>query len=283
MPKPNITEFTAEGLGTRWYFELFSPTVPPSFQAELQKRISQFDDDYSRFKPTSYIGVLNSTRVLQHPPRELLDMFAFAHKMYDATDGVFNISVGAALQNLGYGGASKDRHVAADFWERTSYDEAAIRIPDDTSVDLGGFGKGWLLDQLAVFLEQSGFPHYVINGGGDIVINAEMPLEFALEHPYESGKMIGTTKIKHGGLGVSSSVKRQWIKDGQRYHHIIDPATSLPSSSDAVSTYVKAETALISDALATVLLLRPELEQRLKEKFKVEAIVLSQKQFAKQD
>lgn len=259
------------------------PNIPISFQNEIQTRIRQFDDVYSRFKPTSYIGMLNTTHMLVHPPAELLAMFSFAHKMYGATEGAFNVSVGAALQNLGYGKKLKSREVYPNFWDETTYNEDMLSIPKGASVDFGGFGKGWLLDQLAVFLERSGFTYYVINGGGDIVVNAETSLEFALEHPYESGKMIGTTKIKHGGLGVSSNVKRQWVKDGHRYHHIIDPSTALPSESDVISTYVKAETALISDTLATVLLIRPDLEAQLKKIFNTEVIVVKQEQFASHD
>lgn len=274
MQEPKTTEFTADGLGTRWYFEIFTPNVPISFQNEIQSRITQFDDAYSRFKPFSYIGRLNNSFVLTNPPQELLDMFAFAEKMYVATEGAFNISVGAALQNLGYGKKLKNRTVYTDFWNETRYTTDEIRIPHGASVDLGGFGKGWLLDQLAVFLEHSGFPDYVINGGGDIVVSAKKPLEFALEHPYETGKMIGTTKIKQGGLGVSSNVKRQWVKDGKSYHHIIDPGTTLPSNSTIISAYVKAPTALISDTLATILLIRPELAPKLKELFGCQVILL---------
>lgn len=276
-PKPNKpATLELEGLGTRWIIELVDQRghFPAELSKQIKDKVALFDDTYSRFKSDSLVGQLNAHGSLLHPPVELLEMFAFAHKMHKATHGAFDISVGATLQSAGYGQTIQTVHEVPSFWTETTYDSQRIVLPANAAIDFGGFGKGWLLDQLAVLLENAGHDHYLINGGGDIVVSAVSPLTLGLEHPYETGSVIGTTRLQRGALAVSSTVKRRWIHDGTTHHHIIDPATHRSSSNGVVSTYVRGETALIADTLATVLLLRPRLEPQLSKAFGVKTIIL---------
>lgn len=273
---------TTEGLGTRWIIELVGDetTFPTDLSQLLLTTISLFDDTYSRFKPDSLVGQLNRNTTISNPPRELIDMFAFAHKMHIATNGVFDISVAGSLQKLGYGDDNGSKSVYEGFWDEAVYSTKEIRIPRGSAVDFGGFGKGWLLDRLALVLEHHNHPFYVINGGGDIVLSAQGPIELGLEHPYDPTKVIGTTQIIKGALAVSSVVKRRWIKDGQSYHHIIDPVTAKPADNGVVSTYVKGTTALITDTLSKIVLLRPELEAKLRAQFDIQTIIIREDQLA---
>lgn len=277
-PKPNnILEF--DGLGTRWWVELLGRDDFPVNLADLvQGTVRLFDDTYSRFKPDSLIGQLNARKRLDKPSQELLDLFSFAQKMYAVTNGAFDISVGGTLQRLGYGDTKTATHAKSDFWSQVRYDRGEIVIPGESAIDFGGFGKGWLLDKLAVLLERRGCKHYLINGGGDIVLNSTLPIELGLEHPYDPTKVIGTTKITKGSLAVSSTVKRRWSSEGASHHHIIEPDTDAASNSAVVTTYVRGKTALIADTLATVLVLRPELRHRLEKKFKIKAIIVTNAQ-----
>jgi len=281
MPKPKtVPTLETEGLGTRWLIELIGDETvfPSALAAHVKDAIAAFDDTYSRFKEGSLIGQLNRAGVLLQPPKELVDMFAFAHTMHTATGGAFDISVGGSLRRLGYGTPSSAKGVYPDFWAKTIYTADEIHIPTGASVDLGGFGKGWLIDTLGVLLEQHGHPYYLINGGGDILVSARKPIELGLEHPYDPTKIIGTTHIKNGSLAVSSIVKRRWLKQGKTYHHIIDPTTDKPANNGIVSTYVRGTTALIADTLSTVTLLRPDLEPKLRSAFGIETISINENQ-----
>ncbi len=275
--RSNIIEF--EGLGTIWSVELLGYNDFPADLADfVRSTVKLFDDTYSRFKEESLIGQLNIHKKLVQPPKELLELFVFAHKMHTATNGAFDISVGGTLQRLGYGNTRTARAAYPGFWDEAKFDEKEIVIPDKSAIDFGGFGKGWLLDKLAVLLEQRGYPHYIINGGGDIVLNSPMPIELGLEHPYDPSKVIGTTKITQGALAVSSTVKRRWLHNGTTENHIVDPFKDSSTDSTVVSTYVRGKTALIADTLATVLVLRPDLKAQLERRFDVEVIIVTQNQ-----
>lgn len=275
MPKPSL-EFDA--LGTHWWIETPNKTLSQGDKDKVLQKVMTFQSDYSRFLPDSYIGVLNSTKSLERPPTELLHMLAFARDVFKASGGIFNISVGGKLAQLGYGKGQSRSVIKDNLWDHVTMTSEIITIPEHVEIDLGGFGKGWLIDAIGELLVALGYSEFVINGGGDILVKSAKPIELALEHPYDPTQMIGTTRITDGALGASSNTKRVWVKDGKKHGHIIDPRTGETSESEIVATYIQASTALIADTMATILLIAPDLEQTLKEKYQLKTILLQSSQ-----
>lgn len=275
MPKPKI-EF--ESLGTYWWIEILDELDDSDIEAVILQRVQAFHNDYSRFIPESYIGRLNKQKVLKNPQQELLDMLTFARDMFRETDGMFNISVGSTLGQLGYGTADATSRVHSDIWSYVTFNSSHVTIPADVEIDLGGFGKGWIIDEIGKILRAHGHEHFVINGGGDILVSSIEPIELALEHPLDDTQMIGTTRITQGALAVSSTKKRVWKQGDVTYHHIIDPRTAQPSSSQVAATYVRAKTALVADTLATVLLIDPSQEKKLTDTYRLKTILINEDQ-----
>ncbi|MBC7746875.1 FAD:protein FMN transferase [Pedobacter sp.] len=271
MLRPSI-EFDA--LGTHWWIELPEETDGDIVKSKIIERVMTFQNDYSRFIPNSYIGKLNSTKRLTAPPQELLNMLIFARDMFEVSEGIFNISVGGTLAQLGYGKSQPTAKLHTSLWGQVVMTEQEVSIPNDVEIDLGGFGKGWLIDTLGVLLKNEGYEEYVINGGGDILVSSFEPLEFALEHPVDSSLKVGTTRIQHGALAVSSSVKRVWNQGAKTHHHLIDPRQGISSASPIVATYVRAETALMADTMATILLITPELRGKLTARYDLRTVLL---------
>lgn len=77
---------------------------------------------------------------------------------------------------------------------------------------------------------------------------------------------------------MSSAYKRAWEHEGKTYHHLIDPATAQPSESTVASSYVRADSALVADAMASILLLRPELEEKLSSRYGLQVILVDKSQ-----
>ncbi len=123
-------------------------------------------------------------------------------------------------------------------------------------------------------MQECGHKQFIVNGGGDMYVCSDTPIEIALQHPIRHDQKIGQTPMTHGALAVSSSVMRTWQQGGQTHHHIIDPRTSQSSQSAIISTYVLADTALVADIMATTLLIKSELDDRLSKKFHLQTILL---------
>lgn len=269
----SVIEFDA--LGTHWWITLIDSLADAALTSALTVKVAQFEHDYSRFDSSSLVGQLNTNKQLENPPEELRSMLAFAKIMYTATDGAFNISVGGSLTGIGYGKGTKQSRVDQAIWDNVAITKDMITIPPNCELDFGGFGKGWLIDELGALLKLHGREQFIINGGGDILVNSIRPIELALEHPRNAKRKIGTTRIQKGALASSSSIKRAWKQNGKKQHHIIDPRSGKPSKSQVISTFVRANSALVADVMATILMIAPELNDRFRDKYQLKTILIN--------
>lgn len=272
-------EFNA--LGTHWWCEDLSGNgIPDALRHAIDDEVARFVRHYSRFDESSLLSQLNRDGVLKNPPVEMVAMMRYAREMFERTQGVFNISVGGALNTLGYGVAENGAPVRQSFWDGVIVGDRAIVIPTGVSLDFGGFGKGWLIDALAKLCEAHGVKAYCINGGGDLFVNSPTPVEFALEHPLDPTQKIGSTKITRGALAASSTIKRSWSKNGEMKHHIIDPTTGDSALSSVVASFVRADSALIADTLATVAIIDPIQKTALEREFGAQVILITREQMS---
>lgn len=277
MQQPKQYIFTFDAIGSRFWFEdLTGKRLPMRIQKLVQGYADEFDNNYSRFKLDSLVSKLAVSGVLHSPPSELLDMLDISKQMYDVTDGVFNITVGATLSNLGYGSTHVGDRLLTSPWDLVVWNKDMVRVPKGVVLDFGGLGKGWLIDKIAELLRQNGIERFIVNGGGDLYIQNTEPVSFALENPLESGKALQTVHIQQGALAGSSTVKRSWAAGGGTKHHIINPATGDSSDSGVLASFVLADTALIADCLATVLIVAPSLKDRLERHFGSTSMLVQQ-------
>lgn len=250
-----------QGLGTVWRFEIFdhiSQSELAVIHTKLRNKISEFERDYSRFKKDSLVSKLNRERNLANPPEELLKILRFAQAYYRSTDGVFNILTEYIQSAHGYD----------DTYSFVEHEHVNTLPPSPTSdlilsdknlaltqgtIDLGGIGKGFLIDILASFLQKNNLRHYLINGGGDIFVtsNFNKPVVVYLEHPFIPNTYTHSVSLLNQALGVSSPEKRRWrTQNSQKeFSHIINPE-ALENISD-YGACVVSTTACEADVLAT--------------------------------
>lgn len=267
--------FTFDTIGSRFWVEhLSGASIKPLVRREILDYVNQFDNDYSRFKPDSLIMQLAKSGELISPPVELLRMLDYSKELYYASEGAFNITVGATLSKLGYGDPKDAGTAITDPWEYIHYGKGKVAIPKGLVIDLGGLGKGWLIDGVAAILQRHGINNFIVNGGGDLYVQSPEPVEFALEDPYNEERVLQTVRIQCGALAGSNTRKRSWDTAVGRKHHIIDPASGDSSNSGIVASYVIADTALVADSLATIAILRPGLKDVLSKKYKAKMRLL---------
>ncbi len=268
--------FNFDSIGTTFWLErLDGQPFSPDLQRRLVEYAQNFDDTYSRFKDTSLIGELARTGVLKRPSAELVAMLDYSRRMYDISDGVFNITVGATLHRLGYGQRVHGGDALVDPWGVVRWDHAKVTVPKGLMLDFGGFGKGWLIDKLGALLRHNGVTQFIVNGGGDIYVQSSKPVEFALEDPKSPGSVLKTMQIAHGALAGSDIVKRSWDDGAMRKHHIIDPRRNDSAHTPVAASYVLAPTALIADTLATIVIIKPDLKPKLAALFNADILLIT--------
>lgn len=218
-----------EALGTKWII-LIDSKLNKDTEIEIKKICIDFENNYSRFKPTSLISKYNIDKNIKQT-KEFSDLLKFGKELEKVSGGFFNPQIGKQLSKLGYGNRKQ-------------------------GLDFGGYGKGWLINKIAEYLKNNKYECFLINAGGDIFAtqksNSE-PWNVALEHPTNKELLIGTIKIKNQSLCGSSPFKRSW----KEHNHLLNGKTGVSINKNR-SVFTLAKNAKIADGLATTLNVVPK-------------------------
>jgi FAD:protein FMN transferase len=120
-------------------------------------------------------------------------------------------------------------------------------------VHLGGIGKGYAIDRAVVLLKERGFTDFLIQSGGDLYVsgtNGGQPWKLGIADPRGDHSPFATLQIQDGTFSTSGDYERSFMKDGKRYHHLIDPDFGEPANGCRSVTIV-ADRAVIADVLST--------------------------------
>jgi len=127
---------------------------------------------------------------------------------------------------------------------------------------LGGIGKGYAVDRAAAILRGRGFRDFMIQSGGDLFVSGrrgDRPWRVGIRDPRgPADRSFAALDLTNSTFSTSGDYERFFIRDGRRYHHILDPDLGEPARGCRSVTIV-AGTATLADALSTgVFVLGPE-------------------------
>jgi thiamine biosynthesis lipoprotein len=223
---------------------------------------------------------------------EVLDLLATARRMSEWTDGKFDVTFGA-LAGLWKFDHDQDKVVpdAGDVRRRLPLiDYRAVQIDEAAgtafiarkgmSIHLGGIGKGYAVDRAADILRRRGVHDFMIQSGGDIYVGGlkdRRPWRLGIQDPRgPATRIFAELDLTDGTFSTSGDYERSFLKNGRRYHHILDPATGQPARGTRSVTIVTSR-AVIADGLSTgVFILGPDAGMKLIEKLPdVEGVIVS--------
>lgn len=247
-----------EAIGTVWTIAL---EVTPSDEALLAvkssvaERIETFDKTYSRFREDSLVQQWRTPGTYAMP-KDGYVLFKFYHDLHSLTDGAVTPLIGAAMENAGYDSSySFSPRALSDTpaWnEALHFTRTQLTIKQPIVLDVGAAGKGYLIDILVDLISQNpSIESISINAGGDIrhwSRPKSEPLRIGLENPHNFKEIIGVSELENQSLCASAGSRRAW----KGFHHIINPHTKA-SPHQVIATWVKADSTMIADGLATAL------------------------------
>ena len=227
-----------------------------------QSTVDRLERRWSRFLPNSDISRVNASpgRPVQVHP-STIDVVTQAIDAHRQTSGVFDPTVGGSLCAGGYDRPFSElaplldgRDVSAPSPEEVIVHTTAtaITVPHGCSLDLGGIGKGAAADITAHVLLEAGADGAMVNLGGDLRASGEAPeggWRVVLDCPGSSEQR--SIWIAAGAVCTSSITKRQWASLEGRRHHIVDPASGRPTTSDVATATVIGASATQCEVLAT--------------------------------
>ena len=223
--------------------------VAHEFEAQEQR--------FSRFRPTSELSVLNGSvgrpTVVSAP---FATVVGLALEAAAVTGGLFDPTVLRAMVAAGYDRDFDELILAArevlrpaaptGRWREIALHGELLTLPAGVTLDLGGIAKGWTADRAAEQLE-SLLPWSVVDAGGDLRAVGHLPgegLAIGVEHPVEEDVEVLRLCLTAGALATSSVVRRSW---GPNLHHLIDPRTGRPATTEVVQATVWADTCVAAE------------------------------------
>ncbi|MPQ44285.1 FAD:protein FMN transferase [Clostridium tarantellae] len=128
-------------------------------------------------------------------------------------------------------------------------------LNENVKLDLGAIGKGYIGDEMRIVLKEEGIQSALLNLGGNVVtlgtkINNEK-WSIGIRNPKEENEISASLKASNEVVVTSGNYERYFIKDGIRYHHIIDPKTVYPAKNGVVSSTIITKDGIDADALST--------------------------------
>jgi thiamine biosynthesis lipoprotein len=146
-------------------------------------------------------------------------------------------------------------------------------------VNLGGIGKGYAVDRAAAILRERGVRDFMIQAGGDLYVSGrrgDRPWRLGIRDPRgPADSIFAAIELADGTFSTSGDYERAFVKNGRRYHHILDPRTGEPAGLCRSVTLVTPR-AVLADALAKgVFILGPEAGMALIERLPgVEGVIV---------
>ena len=196
--------------------------------------------------------------------RDVREILRIAQQVSDWTGGCFDVTFGP-LADLWKFDQDQDNSIpsAAAIRQRLPLiDYRQIQI-DETAgtvllkrrgmrIHLGGIGKGYAVDHAVKVFRDRGLRDFMIQAGGDMYAGGhrgDRPWKLGIADPRGDHKPFATVELSDATFSTSGDYERFFIKDGVRYHHILDLGAGQPARLSRSVTLVT-DRAVIADALA---------------------------------
>ena len=122
-------------------------------------------------------------------------------------------------------------------------------------IDLGGIAKGYAVDRAVAIVKQCGIGTAMISAGGDSRIIGDRRGRawlIGIKHPRAEESIALRIPLSDSAISTSGDYERFFIDDGERVHHIINPATGRSAIASWSATVIGPDT-MATDALSTTI------------------------------
>jgi FAD:protein FMN transferase len=121
-------------------------------------------------------------------------------------------------------------------------------------VNLGGIGKGYAIDRAVTILRDARLSDFMVQSGGDLFVagkRGDRPWRVGIQDPRGApDTLFAVLDITDAAFSTSGDYERFFMRDGHRYHHLLDPDTGEPAPRSR-SVSIMAKSATVSDGLST--------------------------------
>ncbi len=202
-----------------------------------------------------------------------------AVELHRRSNGIFDISVAAALQAMGLlPRPSED--VAVDTEARSVdaielLEGQMVRFRDaNVRIDLGGIAKGFAVDAALEVLRGLGATSGIVNAGGDLCAFGAEPQTVHIRHPRDPRRLACSIKVADEALASTARRFDPFQSVNTTGSAIIDPGSRKPAHAVDGAT-VRAPSCMMADALTKIVMIAGTDAAELLEHYNASALLIS--------
>ncbi len=261
------------------YYRVSVSTLPAELTEEdlksiIETRLGEINSRMSTYLENSEVSHFNQSTDTGWFPvsADTAKVVIEALRVFQQSEGAFDITVGPLVNLWGFGPAEKKRQIP----DQSSIKEALQKIGSkhlqarlsppalkkeisDLQIDLSAIAKGFAVDAVAESLKAEGLISFLVDIGGEMLASGkktdDVPWRIAIESP--NAKKHGIQSIlplTNQAIATSGDYRNYFESKGQRFSHEIDPRTGQSINHSLVSVSVLDKSCMRADAWATALI-----------------------------
>ncbi len=250
-------------LGTIVEVQIKTDGNPLKYFSEVFNELERTDTLFSNFINNSQIQNINkSNKDTIDVNYEIFNLLKLSDKIYKYSGGSFDVSLGRVIQLWQFDSEnpflpsidSIRKALTLSGWNYVKLLSNNLLVKNKpVYLDLSSIAKGYAVDKAIDKLKELNIKDALVNAGGEVkVIGKEW--EIGIQHPRLPEYLIKKVSLSNLAVATSGDYEKYFIKDGKRYHHLINPKTGFPENRYR-SVSVITESCALADALATALFL----------------------------
>ncbi|WP_428910178.1 FAD:protein FMN transferase [Niallia sp. Krafla_26] len=187
----------------------------------------------------------------------------------DKAEGSYDITIGPLtnLWRIGFPDARKPEQSEIDaVLPLINYKDIKLNEAEKTvflkrpgmQLDLGSIAKGFIGDEIVEVLNEHNVTTSIIDLGGNIIVVGNNPSgkkwTVGIQNPDQEasrGQIIGKLTASDKSIVTSGIYERVLNKDGESYHHLLDPKSGYPFNNDIAGVTIVSTKSIDGDGLST--------------------------------
>ena len=240
---------------------------PLQLRARVEKILHDFDKSLSLYNDSSIISKINRNENIVVDSC-FTEVFNKSARIYEMTDGAFDITVGPLVEAWGFGpdghksfsDSKRDSLMKLVGMEKVSLvNGKVIKSDPHISLDFNAIAQGFSVDVICGFFDKLGIKNYLVEIGGEVRAKGRKAgklWRIGIDKPVDNNMTPGQSleaiiTISNQALSTSGNYRKFYIENGVKYSHEIDPKTGFPAKNTVLSASVIADDCAMADGMAT--------------------------------
>lgn len=273
--RDSVLELVGQTMGTTYSVKAVdhaNAVSPDAFKAAVDSALAVANASLSNWDAGSDVSRLNAAGAAPMAVSQpLYDVARAAEDVRLASAGAFDVTIAPLIKAWGFGaggtpGATPSDEAIEAAMAKTGQGGALTfgagtlqKAHHDSQFHLPGIGKGHGVDLVAEAIRALGIEDFMVEIGGDLYAQGRnpdgLPWQIGVETPNPAdSRLQQIVALKGHGMATSGDYRNYFEAGGQRYSHIIDPATGAPVTHATASATVITDNAMMADAWSTAML-----------------------------